>query len=426
MGVVKRHMIEVWERGWEDLDGEVCSSCLADAALILWIREEGHSGVCRYCGSAGKVVAGNDLMERVADGLAHEWGDADTQGIPYDGREGGYQAPLTDLDEIFWQVGWPFSNDELAEAVIELFADVPRVSKYVWSLSPSEMLRWGWERFVEFTKHEARYLFLSAPTAQESESWDEIPPAEMLDRLGGAIVEAGLINIAPIGTRFVRARTNLGDEIPLTHEDLGPPRREHARSSNRMSAAGIPMFYGATDTATAESEVLAAHTDGVKAVTTGEFQSLRPLHLVDLGDIPPLPSIFDERRRHLRGPIAFLEDFAVAIAGPVSVDEVERVDYVPTQIVTEYIRHVLPTRSGLDLDGLLYRSAQLDGGINVVLFVEQDQCVTLSKDADVTNGAVLGFDPSSVRRRDLTEHRGLSRRRWPSLLWLRQAARKLK
>jgi len=398
MGMAKRHMEEVWARGFDDLDGEVCSSCLDNEALKAWIENEGQDGTCGYCGLAGKVVLGNELMQQLADGLEHEFGDADNEGIPYDGREGGYQAPLEDLEDIFIQAGWPFSNDELAEDVIEAFADVPRVSKYVWSLSPSEMLISGWRRFVEFTRHETRYLFLAAPKAKTADNWDEIPPAEMLDRLGEVILDSECIKPFAVGTRFTRARPHKKNRTLLSHQELGPPPTDKALYSNRMSPAGISMFYGALDAETAQAEVVAAHRKRPKAVTTGEFQTLRPLNLVDLVDLPALPSLFNERRRHLRGPIRFLHDFATAIAEPVSVDAEEHIEYVPTQIVTEYIREVLPARSGQPVDGILYRSAQREGGVNVVVFVGEEQCTTLPGISGESTALVLGLDASSVRR----------------------------
>lgn len=401
MGTAKRHMEEVWARGFEDLDGDVCSSCLDDEALVAWIEEEGQDGTCAYCGRVRRVVPGNDLMQQLADGLSHEWGDADDEAIPYDGREGGYQAPLEDLEDIFIQAGWPFSSDELAQDVIALFADVPRVSRFVWSLSPSEMLISGWQRFVEFTRHETRYLFLAAPRAQRANNWDEIPPAEMLDELGDVILDSNCIKPVAPGTRITRARPHKKRDALETHNDLGPPPAHRARYSNRMSPAGIPMFYGAMERETAQAELLAAHRDTPEAITTGDFETLRPLNLVDLVDLPAVPSLFDAGRRHLRGPIAFLHDFAEAIAQPISVDSEERIEYVPTQIVTEYIRHVLPARLGEPIHGILYRSAQAEGGVNVVLFVGQENCTTLPEVSDDDAPHLLGLVPSSVQRTDI-------------------------
>jgi hypothetical protein len=113
------------------------------------------------------------------------------------------------------------------------------------------------------------------------------------------------------------------------------------------------MFYGSMDRETAIAEVLAAKPEPQPMISTAEFEALRPLVLLNLVDIPPMPSIFDEYWRHLRGPVSFLGDFSVEIAGPVSVDEDEHLEYVPTQVVTEYVRHMLPTRHGQPADGLI-------------------------------------------------------------------------
>jgi hypothetical protein len=52
----------------------------------------------------------------------------------------------------------------------------------------------------------------------------------------------------------------------------------------------------------------------------------------------------------------------------------EHIDYVPTQVVTEYFRHVFKDGDGQPVKGILYPSARQDGGVCCVLFFEADQC----------------------------------------------------
>jgi hypothetical protein len=72
-----------------------------------------------------------------------------------------------------------------------------------------------------------------------------------------------------------------------------------------MSPAGISISYGATDRVTAigEAGVHASH----RYVVTGEFTPTREIRLIDLTNLPELPSIFDasshregHRRRYPR------------------------------------------------------------------------------------------------------------------------------
>ena len=77
-----------------------------------------------------------------------------------------------------------------------------------------------------------------------------------------------------------------------------------------------------------------------------------------------IPSVFDctvSRQEQYRS--VFLAGFARDIAKPIVRDERVHQDYVPTQVVTEFIRFVLRPSA----DGVAYPSARADG-TNVVLF----------------------------------------------------------
>jgi hypothetical protein len=59
----------------------------------------------------------------------------------------------------------------------------------------------------------------------------------------------------------------------------------------------------------------------------------------------------------------------------VTLDGREHVEYVPTQIVTEYFRRVFPQENDGVVDGLLYRSSRRDGTC----------CVVFAKSSDVAD-----------------------------------------
>ncbi len=55
------------------------------------------------------------------------------------------------------------------------------------------------------------------------------------------------------------------------------------------------------------------------------------------------------------------------------------IEYVPTQVVTEFLRTTkLP--EVVKLDGILYRSSRRDGGISLVLFAERRNIQGASSD----------------------------------------------
>ena len=97
-------------------------------------------------------------------------------------------------------------------------------------------------------------------------------------------------------------------------EALGPPPREKA-PSNRMSAAGISVFYGAFDMATARVEASVSLPAGW-SLTGAAWRCARALHVLDLSELPPVPSIFAISREE-RGMLLFLWEFVKSITAPV-------------------------------------------------------------------------------------------------------------
>ncbi|WP_146060416.1 RES domain-containing protein [Amycolatopsis sp. CA-128772] len=66
-----------------------------------------------------------------------------------------------------------------------------------------------------------------------------------------------------------------------------------------------------------------------------------------------------------RYDLVFLHRFAADLGKPIALDGREHIEYVATQVVTEYLRFV----SSNAVDGILYRSAQNDG-VCCVLFYD--------------------------------------------------------
>ena len=95
------------------------------------------------------------------------------------------------------------------------------------------------------------------------------------------------------------------------------------------------------------------------------------------------------------------------------------VEYVPTQIVSEYFRTTFTRDWGRPVHGLLYQSAVSEGGVCCALFVARDDCHDdnlaagptglVLEDAEVRYGA-----PGRCRRAlelDLARRGGARRRR---------------
>lgn len=96
----------------------------------------------------------------------------------------------------------------------------------------------------------------------------------------------------------------------------------------------------------------------------------RPLEVLDLSELPPVPSIFAASREQ-RGAHQFLWEFVKSITAPVVHDGREHIEYVPTQILTEYFRERVK-RGRAALDGIVYPSARRPGGRCVVVFASHE------------------------------------------------------
>lgn len=110
-----------------------------------------------------------------------------------------------------------------------------------------------------------------------------------------------------------------------------------------------------------------------------------------------MPSLFDEENASERPAFLFLRNFAAAISQRIVGDGREHIDYVPTQVVTDYFRRIFKDDGKVRLDGLIFRSSRHEGGQCCVLFVENEHCVDAADDPD----GVLILDPSTLSRVDL-------------------------
>ena len=127
------------------------------------------------------------------------------------------------------------------------------------------------------------------------------------------------------------------------------------------------MFYGAFDLDTSEMEIIdATWTDSI--MTTGKFFNLRELTLIDFTKLKEIPSLFDISNRDKRTIARFIRDFISDLSIPVKPDNSVHIEYIPTQVVTEYIKIILGKEK--NIDGIIYNSVKNIGGKCVVLFVE--------------------------------------------------------
>lgn len=377
MGYAKNAMMEEQSRGWASLDKTVCAACVSDEDLKKLIRSSSDDEPCSYCRRSPSAPF-DSLMTAIDQGISSEWQDANDAGLFWDGREGGWQGvDVTDTYDLFHDEIDVFENEELRRDVIGAYSMytcewVPRDFE---RLPHDEVLENCWERFSAMVKHATRYVFLLDQQMQQSDDDDPdyLPPGRFLQELDRLVKELNLIQELPAGSVFYRVRRHQADLIVRTPGGLAAPNPREARFPNRMSPAGIPMFYGARDVATCLAEL--GPTADEPCSTAGAFRTARAVHVLDLTRIPEVPGLFapPSKLKQKRARLRFLREFAQDVSRPVARDEFNHIEYVPTQVVTEYFRRAFRTRNGQAIHGILYPSAQRAGGVCCVLFFEKHQ-----------------------------------------------------
>jgi hypothetical protein len=353
----------------------VCRRCVGDGQLKAWVRENAESRECTFCGREGHgpIAADADLLVAfVSECLAVEFEDA-SEMVPVEGGEYVFSTMTT--EELLWNEGVLEEADEaFADYLVGHLPDNAWVPVDFFSLHPRETLTSGWERFAHAIKHETRYLFFPPRQKDEWEQHDEIRPEDMLSELGRVVRAHRLVRRLPVGTKLYRVRVHGVDVAPTTLEELAAPPVEACTRSNRMSPAGISMLYEAFDAATAIAETRDPETGRLRG-TLATFELETPARIADFVRLPRAPGLFTVGlTRRERGRLQFLHDFADEISKSVARDQFEHIEYVPTQVVTEYLRFRFGA-PGRSVHGLRYRSARQQGGVNLALFLGREDFV---------------------------------------------------
>lgn len=369
MGFWKNKQIEAIEKGYScDIDKYVCFNCVGNYGLKQSIREKATENHCDYCGISGSdpiAVSLEKLIDLIMDGVCFEWDEA-VNFVPWDGREGGYQWPVTDLEDIiYWHYGSEvdINNGELWEDIRSCLGDAD------WAETDFEHREiTTWEQFCYQVKYETRFVFYMAGVPPYHFG---PKPFTILETTGRFIESCGLIIKLDQGSTVYRARTCDNSTGHTTVDAIGPPPKEKA-SAGRMNPTGIPMFYGAFDETTTIEET----KNHDPYISIGTFETLNDLNLINLVDLPKIPSVFDRDKQHMIYPLQFLHHFVEDITKPVLRSEgmVEHIDYVPSQIVTEFFRYIFKTSDGKDIHGIIYPSSRNFGGKCCVLFFDVKEC----------------------------------------------------
>lgn len=385
-------------RGYWATDRTVCLAHVDDAVLKSAIEDHLSEPTCSYCEIAGddsNPVAAplDDFLDAFMVGVRNLYEDAEDSGVPV--QPGRQVTTVFDAGDVVWTVLEEHAttgrtpDDVLASDITAALTTQSWVRRNWQRLTPDQVWQYSWDSFKELVKYSTRFFFTG--TLGDASADDErLSVLEFFRQLAEALSQIPEIFPQPCPQLF-RGRMTPTDPDPSAYDaaKLGAPPRQKA-SANRMSPAGISMFYGATDLDTAVAEI-GAHSSYGYAVT-GEFTTAREVRLLDLTKLPEIPSIFDEQSFRSYYTISFLHNFVRDLTLPVDLDGREHIDYVPTQVFTEYLKYSFPGR----VDGLMFPSAQ-GPGANVVVFYGPEFCADEGDVGDYTRLVLI--------RASVTKHR---------------------
>ena len=365
------------------------------------VKDQASEAECTFCGRTSRKVSSsvsfNYFMEVYAGALFQYYNHVESEAIAWDSEDPKYVGSTLDTrDLVKYAIGEPSDNDVVIEAIIDSLGNHTWCERNPYSLGDVQRYQYSWDHFCHTVKHEVRYFFDTIP--KPSEHSERIPVPEMLDELRDIIDEASLIGTVPAGTQFFRVRPHERNVICKDWRSLGSPPADVC-VSNRMSAAGISVFYASMDMATSKAETTAnlSSTDR-RVLTGGTWTNTRPLNVLDLTKLPKVPSFY-LHDRYDRDPLIFLREFVKSITRPVAHDGREHTEYVPTQILTEYFRHRYRSRDGTQLDAIVYPSTQHKGGRSIVIFASQEDLDPCPHEwRRVDRIPVLTLDVTTIKR----------------------------
>jgi hypothetical protein len=383
----------------------VCVDCVADDALKQLVLENVSDVRCDFCGREAEqdIAADADLvLERISVSLHVDYADPNDV-LFWDSEDQEWAgAAVYAFDELLDEVTErPLGHAHFDTFVLDAFNETQWCKRDPAWVGQGDALRFGWDDLRETVKHRQRFFFV-LPEEDDPDpdpGWPIPRGRQLLEKLADLIREHGLVSDLPARSTLYRARVHRVRDRYSTAKDLGAPPA-NAASQSRMSPAGIPMFYAAEDAQAALDETIDPLRTRVKAATIGAFETTESCRIVDLDLVPGMPSVFDDapESRALLEPLGFLHGFRRDVSARIERDGRIHVEYVPTQVVCEYLRDVFRDADGQPVRGLAWESAQRPGARNIVLFIDRERCVEPGKRPRWTDGLLVELVSSERRR----------------------------
>lgn len=276
----------------------ICSECINESFLSADIEAEGTQHACDYCGGNRACFSLGAISDLTEQAIAEHY--VRTPSEPSELQYAMIRHGESDYDWEREGDGIVYVIEELLETSSRVATDIQQLLKERhYDLEAAKMadecefaadscyeergkvdtgyLDSMWNMFVTSLKTESRYVNHTV-----SETLDGIfRDVEKLQSRGkkAVITTAGPGAEVPFlyRARWCRDHDDLEKMLVTPDRELGPPPYRFS-GSNRMSARGISVFYGASSVETAISEI--RPPVGCNVVTA-KFNIIRPLRLLN-------------------------------------------------------------------------------------------------------------------------------------------------
>ncbi|WP_197084296.1 HEPN-associated N-terminal domain-containing protein [Desulfovibrio sp. TomC] len=379
------------ERGYSGSAKYICCECMEEKSIRLFIERNSINVACSYCGKSVAAPLAS-VVKLIVESLNMEYDDP-VNGVGWSSGDGGWigvDGKIWDTDDLLYDldIETPAIND-----IVSLIHQTEWVDADPYGPLPHEQLELDWEKFAKSIKSYCikRKCSIDAKCIQDMQKYSKYN--HILDSIGFCVEKLGLVTTWPEGSLIYRARQSRHATSYRRVSELGPPQPSEAKYPNRMSPAGESMFYGALDELTCINEI-APNKNCPFIATVATWKTIKDINILDLSALPRVPSIFNSSKRRLRTPIRFLYDFLQDFSKKIIKDGTEQIEYLPTQIVTNYFRNSYCLNRKSKIDGIIYKSSQSNGS-SCALFFGQDDC---TNEQDLAEGkAVLCLLQSSIK-----------------------------
>lgn len=388
MGWVKNKMMEMEENGdWPSsgLSGKyICTHHFKDKYLNRIIENYGEKGTCSYCGRKWTVCDMFKFGEQVAWRIGLYFSSIDNADFPladgfYDDEEevidgykriGPYIVPEENTyyeskDEMLSELGLYTEDEEINNDIESVFSTEEWIAKDVYEENKNVRFTNQWDQFVYSIINKRRFTFLASPEFVPIIKGDNKEEKDILSVLSSLIIEENLCSILPKDTKLYRARKVQDINKKYGFNDI-TSAPDNKAFPNRMSPAGISMFYASFEKDTAMNECVG---DETKTIIVGTFETKRNLNVIDLTKIPDNSFWMDDWQGN-----QFLHHFNENITLKLNPEDTNHLQYVPTQVFTEYLRYMFKDQNKERVDGLIYGSSKTLQK-NIVLFCNQKDSI---------------------------------------------------